>query len=101
MSEEKTKAEIKATAAVSEAIKKAAQAQAKLMLVEMAAKKSRESAKRKIENRKKYLLGAWLMHEMKNSEFENDLKNSELFKRLDTFLSREADRALFGLPAAD
>lgn len=57
--------------------------------------KAKENARqRKIDTRKKILLGAMLMHWVETEEF----KEADLLKGLDKFLTRNIDRALFGLP---
>ncbi|HEU5375741.1 MAG TPA: mobilization protein [Ktedonobacteraceae bacterium] len=48
---------------------------------------------RKDDTRRKILAGAWLLDEMNQ---RNDFKEF-VYKKLDSFLSRPADRALFGL----
>lgn len=47
---------------------------------------------RKLETRKKILAGSYLLHEYEK-------KPGELSKLLDPFLTRDQDRALFGLKA--
>lgn len=49
---------------------------------------------RKDDTRRKILAGAWLLDEMNQRE---DFKEF-VYKKLDSFLTRPADRALFGLP---
>lgn len=68
------------------------QAQAKAALRDAtAAKRSQE---RKLDTRRKVLLGALLQHEMSTgAESERAILN-----RLERFLTRAADRALFDLP---
>ena len=57
--------------------------------------KTKQNARqRKTDTRKKILLGAMLMHWVETGEFNE----AELLKGLDKFLTRESDRALFGLP---
>ena len=56
--------------------------------------KAKESARqRKIDTRKKILLGAMLMHWVDKGRF----KETELLEELDQFLVRDTDRALFNL----
>ena len=57
--------------------------------------KSKQNARqRKIDTRKKILLGAMLMHWVDNGQFNE----ADLLKGLDKFLVRNIDRALFDLP---
>lgn len=57
--------------------------------------KSKENVRqRKIDTRKKILLGAMLMHWVETGQF----KEADLLEGLDKFLVRNIDRALFGLP---
>lgn len=57
--------------------------------------KSKENARqRKIDTRKKILLGAMLMHWVDTGQFNS----TDLLKGLDKFLVRNIDRALFDLP---
>ena len=57
--------------------------------------KNREATKlRKIDSRKKYLLGAWLFDASEKGTVEKKL----LISNLDKYLTRDADRALFDLP---
>ena len=56
--------------------------------------KAKENTRqRKIDTRKKILLGAMLMHWVENGEF----KSADLLEGLDKFLTRDSDRVLFGL----
>lgn len=56
--------------------------------------KAKENTRqRKIDTRKKILLGAMLMHWVETGEFNE----ADLLKGLDKFLTRESDRVLFGL----
>lgn len=58
--------------------------------------KAKENTRqRKIDTRKKILLGAMLMHWVENGEF----KSADLLEGLDKFLTRDSDRVLFGLPS--
>jgi large subunit ribosomal protein L7/L12 len=55
---------------------------------------NRENAeKRKRENRKKVLVGAMMLDMVKKGEWQE----SELQRRMDAFLTRDAERALFDL----
>jgi large subunit ribosomal protein L7/L12 len=55
---------------------------------------SKETAeKRKIETRRKILAGAWVLDEM---EQRDDFKQF-VYKKLNSFLTKPDDRALFGL----
>ncbi len=57
--------------------------------------KSKQNARqRKIDTRKKILLGAMLMHWVDTGQFNE----TDLLKGLDKFLVRNIDRALFDLP---
>ena len=85
----------KATAAVELAIKKAAQLEARRMLAEMAEKQKAANTKRREDNRKRYLLGSWAITAMKNG----GLDAGAVTAALDGYLTRNDDRALFGLPA--
>ena len=49
---------------------------------------------RKIDTRKKILVGAMLLHRVEQGQF----LEAELLIMLDGFLSRDQDRAIFGLP---
>ncbi|MDM0037323.1 mobilization protein [Variovorax sp. J22P271] len=78
--------------------------QAEKKLAELKALKARADArkkaedgkeKRRLDNKKKILLGAYLLDRM-----ERDAKSSQkVLEGLDGFLTRPADRAVFGLPA--
>lgn len=61
------------------------------------AKKKAEASKalRKLENKKKILLGAYALDRMERE----DRFQADTMSRLDKFLVRPADRAIFGLPA--
>lgn len=84
----------KATAAVESAIKKAAQLEARRMLAEMAEKQKAANAKRRDDNRRRYLLGSWVMQAMKTGNMDgNSVKTA-----LAGYLTRPDDRALFDLP---
>lgn len=85
----KSTAQTKADSAVQAAIMKAAQAQAKVLLAEIMEKRATDAQKRKDENRKKILAGAWVLSTM---------NEQELKAKLDGFLKRPEERALFNLP---
>lgn len=79
--------------------------QAEKKLAELKALKARQDAKlkaeagkekRRLDNKKKILLGAYLLDRM-----ERDATSAgRVMQGLDGFLTRPADRAVFGLPAA-
>ena len=52
-----------------------------------------QNEQRKLETRRKILVGAAVLHEIEQSRWSND----QLQKLLDGFLDRDDDRALFGL----
>jgi len=85
----KSAAQTKADSAIQVAITKAAQAQARVLLAEMLEKREKDAQKRKDENRRKILAGAWVLSTM---------NEQELKAKLDGFLKRPEERALFNLP---
>lgn len=91
--EQKKTTQEKADAAIQAAIKKAAQAQAKVLLEEMLQKRAQDKEKRRTENQKKFLLGALVLDKLKNGS----LPEKSVIADLETFLTRDSDRALFGL----
>lgn len=67
----------------------------KQLKAKIQAVKSREREKeRKLDTRRKILIGAMILEGMKNSE-DYDLK---IRQNLDKYLTKNNDRALFGLP---
>lgn len=67
----------------------------KQLKAKIQAAKSRESEKqRKLDTRRKILIGAMIIEGMKNSaEYEAKIKQN-----LDKYLTKNKDRVLFGLP---
>jgi hypothetical protein len=74
---------------------KASAAVAMLQKLEAQANTKASSEKRRLDTRKKVLLGAYLLEKMESNE---KTRNSVLTD-LDQYLSRPAERALFDLPA--
>lgn len=79
--------------------------QAAKKLAELKALKARQDAKRKVEegkekrrldNKKKILLGAYLLDRMERESGFQD----KVMPRLNEFLVRPADREIFGLPVS-
>jgi hypothetical protein len=77
--------------------------QAAKKLAELKALKARQDAKRKadegkekrrLENKKKILLGAYMLHRMENDTGYRD----KVLQGLTKFLTRPAEREIFGLP---
>jgi len=56
----------------------------------------KQQAARKIETRKKILIGAYVLHLIENEKLSEDF-----LKDLDQFLVRNTDRALFNLPVRE
>jgi len=60
-----------------------------------AAIKAKESGRaRKLENRKKMLIGAMIFAQMN----KNESTKANILAKLDGFLTKESERAVFGLP---
>ena len=67
----------------------------KQLKAKIQAVKSREREKeRKLDTRRKILIGAMILEGMKNSEDYN----SKIMNNLDKYLTKNKDRVLFGLP---
>lgn len=73
---------------------KAAQANALLEKLEARARARESSQQRKLDTRRKVLLGSYLLSKIKQDE---ELK-TEVLSGLDQYLTRDAERALFDLP---
>lgn len=57
--------------------------------------RAREQQKRRKEDtRRRILLGGWVLSRVQSGEWSE----AELLKRLDKYLEKDRDRALFGLP---
>lgn len=54
-----------------------------------------QQQKRKEETRRKVLVGAWILRKIESGEWPEQ----RLLEGLDSYLERNHDRALFGLPA--
>ncbi len=76
------------------AAEKVKQLKERQRMIEMKLEKAKRKADRSAETRRKILLGAWAMRFMDG----NPKSRENVMAGLDKFLSREDDRALFGLP---
>lgn len=79
---------------IEEKKRKAAEAKAR---AERLARQASE-AERKADTKRKLLAGAYLFHEIENGRGGRWSSIDDLVKGLDGFLSRKADRAVYGLP---
>lgn len=77
--------------AAQKAKEKADQAKKRLLLAEQREKQKLKSEERKKDTRKKLLVGAWAL---------TQLSEERLKEKMNKYLTREDDRALFDLPPA-
>lgn len=78
--------------------KEKAQHKAKEIERKMQSIRAKEQAQeRKLDTRRKVLLGALLLEQMEG----NETKKREIMMQLDSFLTRNNDRDLFGLASSD